>query len=540
LEGVVPTDPEKVTAAPLEGNAFPETKSVSTSSELRYRRLFEAARDGILILEAETGTIVDANPFMCELLGYSHQDFLGKELWEIGVFEEQAASRAAYQTLREEGYIRYEHLPLRARDGKEVEVEFVSNIYLEGDSKVIQCNIRDITERRQLERQVQEQSEALADSNRRKDEFLAILSHELRNPLASILNAVQVFHLKKEEDPIQERAKAIVERQVGQLILLVDDLLEVTRISTGAVVLRLERCEVGEILRRAVEAMAHALAKQGHALSVTIPPTPIWLNADPGRIEQVLTNLLGNAIKYTDPCGRIEVSVQLEKGSGHSTRGSKGTAPPSSTSEAVFRVRDSGIGISPGLLPRVFELFTQADRSLVRAQGGLGLGLTIVQRLVKLHGGTVEAFSPGLGLGSEFVVRLPADVDPSPEVPDASELPTMRVLVVDDNVDYAEGLAMLLRASSYEVKVVHDGLDALQAAVDFQPNVVVLDIGLPGMDGYEVARRIRENPDLDGLRVVGVSGYRPEPEGKRSRDARFDCYLLKPVLLERLEACLRS
>ena len=175
---------------------------------------------------------------------------------------------------------------------------------------------------------MQEQSEALADSNRRKDEFLAILSHELRNPLASILNAVQIFHLSKGIDPLQLKAKTIVERQVGQLILMVDDLLEVTRISTGAVVVRLERCEVGEILRRAVEAMAHSLAKQGHALSVTIPPTPIWLDADPGRIEQVMTNLLGNAIKYTDPGGRIEVSVQLEKDSGLRTRDSKGTLSP--------------------------------------------------------------------------------------------------------------------------------------------------------------------------------------------------------------------
>jgi PAS domain S-box-containing protein len=491
------------------------------ASELRYRRLFEAARDGILILDAEAGTIIDANPFMGELLGYDRRDFLGKELWEIGLFEDRASNRSAYETLRAEGYIRYEHLPLRAKGGREVEVEFVSNIYLEGEAKVIQCNIRDITERRRLERQVQAQAADLADSNRRKDEFLAILSHELRNPLGSILNGVQIFRLRKGGDPVQEKAQAIVERQVGRLIVLVDDLLEATRISTGAVVLRLERCEAGELIRRAIDGTLHAIAGQGHELSVSIPPGSIWLEADPGRIEQVATNLLVNAVKYTDPGGRIGVSVLREGG------------------EMVLRVRDSGIGISPELLPRVFELFTQADRSLMRSQGGLGIGLTIVERLVKMHGGAVEAHSRGLGLGSEFVVRLPAEWDPSRGERSEGGPRALRVLVVDDNVDYAEGVAVLLQSSGYEVEVVHTGPDALLAAVVFRPDVVVLDVGLPGMDGYEVARRMRQDPGLEGLRVLGVSGYRPEPEGPRSRGARFDDYLMKPVLLAKLEASLR-
>ena len=491
------------------------------TSELRYRRLFESARDGILILDAVDGAIIDANPYMTEMLGYDYRDFLGKELWQIGLFADQAASRAASEILREIGYIRYDHLPLNTRDGREVEVEFVSNVYLEGEDKVIQCNIRDITERRILERQVQAQAEALEDAGRRKDEFLAILSHELRNPLASILNAVQLFRRGKGEDPTQERAKAIVGRQVGQLNRLVDDLLEVTRISTGAVVLRLERCEAGEIVRRAVDGPIPGLADRGHRISVSIPPGPIWLEADPGRIEQVVTNLLVNAAKYTDAGGRIEVSVTREG------------------AQMVLRVRDSGIGISAELLPRVFDLFTQADRSLVRSQGGLGIGLTIVQRLVRLHGGTVEAKSRGLGLGSEFVVRLPSEGDDSPGQSPAPDPRGLRVLVVDDNVDYAEGVAMLLQSSGYRVEVAHSGPEALVVVGEFRPDVVVLDIGLPGMDGYEVARRIREEPTLDGLRIVGVSGYRQEAEGSGSSHARFDSYLLKPVLLERLEASLR-
>jgi PAS domain S-box-containing protein len=519
------TDPDGTILAPKEGQAGqkgPPAAVALPASELRYRRLFEAARDGILILDADTGRILDANPFLSELLGYEHTEFLGKELWEIGLFDDQAANRAAYEALLKQGYIRYEHLPLSTKAGQEVEVEFVSNVYLEGDAKVIQCNIRDITERRRLEKQVQEQSEALAEANRRKDEFLAILSHELRNPLAAILNAIQIFHLAKEADPVQAKARGIVERQIGRLIHLVDDLLETTRIATGAVVLRLERCDGGEIVRRAIEGLSHAVAMQGHRLSVSIQSRPIWLDADPSRIEQVVTNLLINAIKYTDHGGRIDISVTQDR------------------AEMVLRVRDSGIGIAPELLPRVFELFTQADRSLIRSQGGLGIGLTIVQRLVKMHQGTVEASSRGLGLGSEFVVRLPAQGDPSPGGDAEPAQPVLRVLVVDDNVDYADGVALLLQSSGYAVEVVHTGAEALLAAAEFRPDVVVLDIGLPGMDGYEVARRIRQNPVLDGLRVVGVSGYRQEPDGPLSRAARFDGYLMKPVLLAKLEASLRS
>jgi CheY-like chemotaxis protein/two-component sensor histidine kinase len=312
-----------------------------------------------------------------------------------------------------------------------------------------------------------------------------------------------------------------VERQTGRLIHLVDDLLETTRIATGAVVLRLEHCDGGEIVRRAIEGLSHVVATEGHRLSVSIPSVPIWLDADPARIEQVVTNLLGNAIKYTDHGGRINVSAVQEG------------------AEMVLRVRDSGIGIAPELLPRVFELFTQADRSLIRSQGGLGIGLTIVQRLVKMHGGTVTAASRGLGLGSEFVVRLPAEGDSAPGDDAEPALPALRVLVVDDNVDYADGIALLLQNSGYEVEVVHTGPEALLAATEFRPDVVVLDIGLPGMDGYEVARRMRLDPDLDGMRVVGVSGYRQEAEGPRSVGARFDDYLLKPLVLARLEASLR-
>jgi PAS domain S-box-containing protein len=519
----MPIVPERTSGGPRAGHPAQNPgppEFVPTGSELRYRRLFEAARGGILILDAEAGRIIDANPFMTELLGFEYGDFLGKELWEIGLFEDQEANRSAYEILREDGYIRYEHLPLRTKTGQEVEVEFVSNLYLEGDSRVIQCNIRDITARRLLEWGVQEQSEALEESSRRKDEFLAILSHELRNPLGSILNSVQLFQRSLESDSVQKQAKAIVERQVGQLIHLVDDLLEVTRISTGAVVLQLEPCDAGRIIRGAIGGMAHVVAKHGHRLIPTIPMAPIWLSADPTRIEQVVTNLIGNAVKYTDAGGRIDVSLAQEG------------------AEMVLRVKDNGIGISPELLPRLFDLFTQADRSLVRSQGGLGIGLTIVQRLVKMHKGTVEATSPGLGRGSEFIVRLPTrEFLPSEAVPPIA--PAMRILIVDDNIDYAQGIALLLLSAGYVVEVAHDGPQALQSLPYFRPDVVVLDVGLPTMDGYEVARRIREAPGHESTRIVGVSGYRQEPDGPRGQAARFDAYLMKPIILEQLEASLK-
>jgi len=360
-----------------------------------------------------------------------------------------------------------------------------------------------------------------------KDEFLGMLSHELRNPLAAIVNAVQMLRLQGVENPVQQQANTILERQVGQLVHLVDDLLEVSRITTGRVSLHLERCEARAIVECAMEAVRHQTLKSGHEISVAIPRRPIWLCADPKRLEQAVVNLLGNAAKYTDAGGHIAVSV-LQEGA-----------------EMVLRVGDTGIGIAPDLLPRIFDLFMQVDRSLDRSRGGLGIGLTVVQRLVEMHGGAVEAHSAGLGQGSEFVVRLPVDVScpeqsPSPVTETTEPPPPLRVLVVDDNVDYTSGVATLLRASGYEVGVAHTGPDALEALDAHERDVVVLDIGLPGMDGYDVARRIRLNPDHKDLRLVAVSGYPLDTDNPRQQAARFDSYLRKPVLLDVLKTHLRK
>ena len=440
-------------------------------SELRFRRLFQTAKDGILILDVGRGTIIEANPFMCGLLGYELDDFLGKELWEIGLFQDQSASRDAYRELLSNGYIRYENLPLRTKDGEEVEVEFVSNLYTVGDRPVAQCNIRDITQRSRMERQARAQTAALADLHRRKDEFLAMLSHELRNPLSPIKNAVHLLRLQEGQNLIQQEAGNIIDRQVGLLSRLIDDLLEVARFTSGKIRLHPVRLDMRGVVERAVESARPLIDGLRHKLTVEVPEEPIWLDADPARLEQVVVNLLNNAAKYTDPGGRVVLRASRV---GH---------------EMVLSVRDTGIGIDLEHFPDIFDLFTQADRSLDRTQGGLGIGLTLVQRLVEMHLGTVEVWSDGLGRGSEFTIRLPLHPAPEPrgEPTRASQRPShsARVLVVDDNVDSAEMLAELLRMSGHDVRTVYTGPTALEAAVAHLPDVVVLDIGLPGLNGYE-------------------------------------------------------
>jgi len=378
------------------------------------------------------------------------------------------------------------------------------------------CCFYDITERSRLERKTLEQAQTLADLDRRKDEFLAMLSHELRNPLAPIANAVHLLGMQENEGSVQQKARLIIQRQLGQLNHLVDDLLEVSRITTGSVRLRQQKVSVTGIVERALETAQPLILLHRHALTVTLPPEPIFMHADAARLEQVLVNLLTNAAKYTDQGGRIWLSIEQEQDT------------------VVIKVRDTGIGIAPELLPRIFELFTQAERSLDRAQGGLGIGLSLVQRLVELHGGTVTVDSV-LGRGSEFAVRLPVAPTALPALPspavDTAPPPAncRRVLVVDDNVDAAQSLALLLEMDGHEVRLAYDGLSAVAAATAYQPEVVLLDIGLPELDGYEVARQIRQQAALRSVRLVALTGYGQDTDRQRSLDAGFDHHLVKPA-----------
>ena len=385
----------------------------------------------------------------------------------------------------------------------------------------------DITERSEMERQLQEQAQALTELDSRKDEFLAMLSHELRNPLAPLSNAVHMLRLQKNEDAVQRQARGIIERQVGQLKHLIDDLLEISRITTGRVRLRLERIAISGVVERALETVQPLVTQRRQALTVALPPQPVWLQADAARLEQVVVNLLTNAAKYTDEGGQIWLSVRQEDDA------------------AVLRVRDTGVGIAPELLPRIFDLFTQAERSLDRSQGGLGIGLSLVQRLVKLHGGTVEVSSVP-GQGSEFIVRLPTMPARLRTLPAQSVATapasgrSCRVLVVDDNHDAAESMAQLLAMNGHEVCVAHDGPAALEAVQKFQADLVLLDIGLPGLSGLEVAKRIRQIPALADVTLVAMTGYGQETDHRNSKEAGFDHHLVKPANFNEISRILAS
>jgi two-component system CheB/CheR fusion protein len=378
------------------------------------------------------------------------------------------------------------------------------------------CSV-DITE-------IKESEDALREADRRKDEFLATLAHELRNPLAPIRSSLQLL---RESSDAPAEVCAMLERQVDQMVRLVDDLLEISRMTQGRIELRRERVELASVLQAALETSRPAIEAGGHRLELSLPGEPLAVEADPLRLAQVFVNLLDNAAKYTPDGGRIRLRAER--------RGD----------EVEIAVRDDGVGIPSELLPLVFEPFTRSAHALPRATGGLGIGLALVARLVALHGGRVEARSEGAARGSEFVVRLPlrtseaaprveADRTPASAVAETSQ----RLLVVDDNRDAADSLAMLLRKRGAEVLVAHDGASALETARARRPTAVLLDLGMPDMDGYEVARKLRAEPTAQQTLLVALTGWGQPDVQSRCREAGFDHHLVKPVRIETLEALL--
>jgi two-component system CheB/CheR fusion protein len=498
-------------------------------SESRFRRLFESAKDGILIINPQTRRIVDANPFITELLGYTREELIGTELFEIGRLKDEQAGHAAFRELQEKHYIHYENLPLETKAGERREVEVVANLYREDSDEVIQCNIRDITERRRLEDDQRRLTEQLREADRQKNEFLAMLAHELRNPLAPLQNCVEILNRVGSQDALAQQARGMMERQIQHMTRLIDDLLDLSRIISGKIDLRKKRLDLAAVVKQVVEICRPTVDAAGQELTVEVLPEPLMLQADPVRVAQIVQNLLTNAIKYTDRDGRIELVVEREK------------------SEAVLRVRDSGIGIAAEMLPRIWDLFMQVDPQSSRSRVGLGIGLTLVRNLVELHGGTTEAKSGGLGQGSEFIVRLPLAPDMrETEVTPAlspTELPApppllRRILVVDDDADEAESLGTLLKLMGHEVRMAHDGPVALEVAARFRPAVVFLDIAIPGMSGYEIARRLRQELGLDAARLIALTGYGTEEDRRRTQEAGFDSHLIKPASLEAVQALL--
>lgn len=374
------------------------------------------------------------------------------------------------------------------------------------------------------EERLARQADALAAADRRKDEFLAVLGHELRNPLAPIQNGLELLALGGNDPALVTHARQVMERQLRHLVRLVDDLLDVARIRSGKIVLELERVEIATLVGSAVELARPVIDSRGHDLQLNLPPEPLWVDADRTRLPQLLANLLNNAAKYTEEGGRISLSIaQLE-------------------SEVVVSVRDNGIGMDVHALNNVFELFAQAAGPSHAVQGGLGVGLSLARSIAQLHGGLLTAHSEGPGKGSEFVVRLPAAEPPAEasddSARDADSGMRQRILVVDDNIDAAESLGTMLAYSGHEVKVAHGGQEALTAAREFEPDVMILDLGMPGMDGYAVARAIRSDPRLGRTRLIALSGYGQPEDRRRTADVGFDEHLVKPVEHDTLNAAL--
>ena len=479
------------------------------------RSLIESNIDALITTDPR-GIITDINKQMEALTGCTRDELIGAPFKDYFTDPDRAQS-GINRVLSESKVTDYE-LTARARDGKETVVSYNATTFHDRDRKLqgVFAAARDVTERKRYEQSLQE-------ADRRKNEFLAMLAHELRNPLAPIRNALQIMRLKageehqRPEDEAVRSASAMMERQVGQMVRLVDDLLDVSRISRGKIELRRTSIELASAVHQAVEVIRPQCKNMNHTLHVSLPTNPIYLNADPTRMAQVLGNLLNNACKFTDVGGQIWLTVVQEG------------------NQAVIRVRDLGIGIAADELPRIFDMFVQIDTSLERSVSGLGIGLTLVKNLVEMHEGTVEVHSAGLGHGSEFTVRLPILVETIqpiqvPEKQDNKVIgETLRILVVDDNRDSATSLATLLNLLGHNTCAAYDGLEAVEASAKFHPEIILLDIGLPKMNGYEACRMIRQQSTGENIVIVALTGWGQEEDRRKSRSAGFDRHLVKPV-----------
>jgi PAS domain S-box-containing protein len=386
----------------------------------------------------------------------------------------------------------------------------------------------EIDERHLLEQELRNRVAVMAEDDRRKNEFLATLAHELRNPLAPIQYAYELMNLAGDNENLRVEAQAILRRQVQHMVRLIDDLLDLSRITRDKLELRRDRVDLAVVVEDAVEAVRPVLDARGHDFRVRLAPGPVLVHADRTRLAQVFSNLLGNAAKFTQRGGRIRLTS--ERSDGH----------------IVVHVQDNGIGIAPAMLPRIFDMFVQADRSLERTESGLGIGLTLVKRVVELHGGTVEARSGGAGQGSDFLVRIPIDsaVPAVKREPGADEakphIKSVRVLVADDNEDAVRSLAMMLRAMGHEVHMARDGAEVLEAAAAIMPSLILMDIGMPRMNGYDAARRIREQPWGRGITLVALTGWGLEDDRRLAAEAGFDRHVVKPVEASTLREILAS
>ena len=501
------------------GHEGSESARTSAESE-RLRRMYETALDStpdfFYVFDLEHRAIY-ANEALRKVWGVD--DVRGKKWMDLGYEQWHAdlhdseidrviATRAPIHS----------EIPFTGTNGTRVYDYIFAPVFgSDGEVVAIAGVTRDVTERQAAEQALREHAATLAESDRAKDEFLATLSHELRNPLAPLRNAIALLRSATSGDERVAGLQSVMERQVNHLVRLVDDLLEVSRISRGAFRLRKERVPLAAVVRNAVETSAPLVQAGGHTLVEELPGEPLWLEGDPVRLSQILANLLNNAAKYTEDAGRIELRAWREG------------------NRVAISVRDSGLGIAPDMLPRLFDMFSRGNRETARSQGGLGIGLALARRLAEMHEGTLEAHSDGPGRGSEFLLRLPL----AEELPIAADLATAgaedlhgkRVLVVDDNFDAGDSIAWLLQQLGAEVRVLRDGATALATFDEFAPDVAILDIGMPGMNGYEVARRIRARSGGNAVRLLALTGWGQEDDRRRAREAGFDHHLVKPAEL---------
>ena len=496
--------------------------------------LFMQAPTLIAVLRGPEHVIELANPPVCQLWGRAEADLINRPLFnalpELRVQVFQSLLDEVYRTGR--SHVGKETPTTLVREGvtETVYLNFVYSPFrnIEGAIEGIFVIASDVTAQVLAREQVDDLREEAEAANRAKDEFLAMLGHELRNPLSPILTALQLMKLRSADNC--ERERTVIERQVNHLTRLVDDLLDVSRIARGKIELKEEIVETAEVVARAIEMASPLLEQRTHTLSVQVPRRGLAVEGDPTRLSQVISNLLTNAAKYTPPGGHIMIRATEEAG------------------DVVLRVRDTGIGIAPDVLSRIFDPFVQERQSIDRARGGLGLGLTIVRNLIERHGGTVSVHSDGPGRGSEFVVRLPRTDFPramgqqqpgSPAMLErAASGSSFRILVVDDNEDSADMLAAGLTAKGHQTRTAHDAPSALRVAETFAPEIAFLDIGLPVMDGYELAARLRGIPGLEGIRLIALTGYGQESDRRKTREAGFARHLVKPVDFDAVEAAV--
>ena len=508
------------------------TERKRAEEELRQQRewyqvTLSSIGDAVITTDTQ-GKVTFLNPVAEMMTGWKTDEASGQPLEKVfNIINEetrQPAKNPVDKVLREGIVVGLaNHTALIARDGTERSIEDSAAPIRDATGNISGAVMvfHDVTERRRAEK-------ALKDADKKKDEFLATLAHELRNPLVPIRNGLKVLKLAGNNPVIAENTRSMMDQALNQMVRLVDDLLDASRITTGKLQLRTEWVELAAVVQSAVETSRPLIDEQGHKLTVTLPPAPVLLDADPIRLAQVFSNLLNNAAKYSEDGGHIALTAE--------TQGD----------EVLVRVVDRGIGISAEHLPRIFEMFAQVDTTFERSQGGLGIGLSLVKGLVGMHGGKIDAHSDGPGKGSEFVVRLPVVItQPSPGLHpannDREEAPSAakcRILIVDDNSLSSKSTAMLLRLMGHEIATAFNGVEGIEVARTFRPDVILLDIGLPKLDGYEVAQRIREQPWGKSTLLIAVTGYGQEEDRRRSLEAGFDYHMIKPVNLAELEKTL--